>query len=61
MVLRKRRKRKKKEELPPIKQVIEKNAEDIAGLDLSELEFMNADERKKILQEAGLDPKEFDF
>jgi len=52
---------KEKEELPPIKQIVEKNGEDIAGLDLSELEFMNADERKKILQEAGLDPKEFSF
>lgn len=53
--------KKEKEELPPIKQIIEKNGEDIEGLDLSELEFMNADERKKILLEAGLDPKEFSF
>lgn len=53
--------KKGKEELPPIKQIIEKNREDIEGLDLSELEFMGADERTKILQEAGLDPKEFSF
>ena len=53
--------KKGKEELSPIKQNIEKNGEGIAGLDLSKLEFMNADERKMVLQEAGLDPKEFDF
>lgn len=34
---------------------------ELSGLDLDELEFMDADERRKILQDAGLDPDEYDF
>lgn len=32
-----------------------------AGLDYDELEFMEPKERRKILEEAGLNPDEFDF
>lgn len=31
------------------------------GLDLEDLEFMDEDERRSILEEAGLDPEDFDF
>lgn len=34
---------------------------ELSGLDLDELEFMDADERRKTLQDAGLDPDEYDF
>jgi len=32
-----------------------------AGLDATELEFMDADERREAHEDAGLDPDEFDF
>lgn len=32
-----------------------------SGLDVGELEFMDADERREALEEAGLDPDEYDF
>ena len=32
-----------------------------AGLDASELEFMDADERAEVLEVAGLDPDDYDF
>ena len=32
-----------------------------AGLDASELEFMDADERAEALEAAGLDPDDYDF
>ena len=31
------------------------------GLDPDELEFMDADERREALEDAGLDPYEYDF
>ena len=34
---------------------------ELSGLDLDELEFMDAGERRKTLQDAGLDPDEYDF
>ena len=32
-----------------------------AGLDVSELEFMDPDERAEVLEKAGLDPDDYDF
>ena len=32
-----------------------------SGLDAEELEFMDAKERRKVLEEAGLDPEVYDF
>lgn len=32
-----------------------------AGLDYDELEFMDPDERREVLEDAGLDPDGFDF
>lgn len=32
-----------------------------AGLDVDELEFMDPDERAEVLEEAGLDPDDYDF
>lgn len=32
-----------------------------AGLDVDELEYMDADERAEALEEAGLDPDDYDF
>lgn len=32
-----------------------------AGLDISELELMDSDERAEALEEAGLDPDDYDF
>ena len=32
-----------------------------AGLNYDELEFMDPEERRKVLEDAGLDPDEFDF
>lgn len=32
-----------------------------AGLDVDELEFMDPDERAEALEEAGLDPDDYDF
>ncbi len=32
-----------------------------AGLDYDELEFMDPDERREVLEDAGLDPDDFDF
>ena len=34
---------------------------EMAGLDRSELEFMDEDERREALEDAGLDPDDFDF
>ncbi len=33
---------------------------EMAGLDRDELEFMDADERREALEDAGLDPDDFD-
>ena len=32
-----------------------------AGLDIGELEFMDPDTRAEVLEEAGLDPDDYDF
>ena len=32
-----------------------------AGLDVDELEYMDANERAEVLEEAGLDPDDYDF
>ena len=32
-----------------------------AGLDVDELEFMDPDERTEVLEEAGLDPDDYDY
>ena len=32
-----------------------------AGIDPEELEYMNADERREVLEDAGLDPDDYDF
>ena len=32
-----------------------------AGLDIGELEFMDPDTRAEVLEEAGLDPNDYDF
>lgn len=32
-----------------------------AGIDLDDLEFMDDDERREALEDAGLDPDDFDF
>lgn len=34
---------------------------ELSGLDPEELEFMDIEERKKVLRAAGLDPKIYDF
>jgi len=34
---------------------------ELSGLDIDELEFMSEDERREALEEAGLDPDEYDF
>lgn len=34
---------------------------EVSGLNPEELEFMNADERRKALEDAGLDPDKYDF
>lgn len=31
------------------------------GLDATELEYMDADERREALEDAGLDPDDYDF
>lgn len=33
----------------------------MAGLDRSELEFMNEDKRREVLEDAGIDPDDFDL
>lgn len=33
----------------------------LAGLDATELEYMDADERREALEDAGLDPDDYDF
>ena len=33
----------------------------LAGLDATELEYMDADERREVLEDAGLDPYDYDF
>ena len=37
------------------------NELELAGLDSEELEYMDEDERREVLEEAGLDPDDFDF
>ena len=32
-----------------------------AGLNYDELEFMDPEERREVLEDAGMDPDEFDF
>ena len=32
-----------------------------AGIDPEELEYMSADERREVLEDAGLDPDDYDF
>lgn len=34
---------------------------ELSGLDPNELELMDADERREALEDAGLDPDEYDF
>lgn len=34
---------------------------ELSGLDPEELEFMDEDERREVLEDAGLDPDVFDF
>ena len=34
---------------------------ELSGLDPDELEFMDADERREVLEDAGLNPEEYDF
>lgn len=34
---------------------------ELAGIDPEELEYMDDEERREILEEAGLDPDEYDF
>ena len=34
---------------------------EMAGLDYNELEFMEEDERREALEDAGLDPDDYDF
>ena len=34
---------------------------EMAGLDRDELEFMDEDERREALEDAGLDPDDYDF
>ncbi len=34
---------------------------ELSGLDAEKLEFMTEDERRKVLEEAGLIPEEYDF
>ena len=33
----------------------------MAGLDVTDLEYMDADERREALEDAGLDPDDYDF
>ena len=33
----------------------------LAGIDPEELEYMDAEERREVLEEAGLDPDDYDF
>lgn len=34
---------------------------ELSGLDYDELEFMDEDERREVLEDAGLDPDDYDF
>ena len=34
---------------------------ELAGLDADELEYMDEDERREALEDAGLDPDDYDF
>ncbi|MDD3138075.1 MAG: hypothetical protein PHX08_03770 [Lachnospiraceae bacterium] len=34
---------------------------EMSGLDINELEFMDSDERREALDDAGLDPDDYDF
>ena len=34
---------------------------ELSGLDPEELEYMDADERRVVLEDAGLDPDDYDF
>ena len=39
----------------------EKTEFEMSGLDADELEFMDSDERREALEDAGLDPDDYDF
>ena len=39
----------------------EKTEFEMSGLDADELEFMDPDERREALEDAGLDPDDYDF
>ena len=39
----------------------EKTEFEMTGLDADELEFMDPDERREALEDAGLDPDDYDF
>lgn len=39
----------------------EKTEFELSGLDADELEFMDPDERREALEDAGLDPDDYDF
>ena len=41
--------------------LMEDEEEKTSGLDPAELEFMDADERREALEDAGLDPDDYDF
>lgn len=34
---------------------------ELAGIDPAELEYMDEDERREVLEDAGLDPDDYDF
>ena len=40
---------------------VEKTEFELSGLDAEELEFMDPEERRCVLEEAGLNPDEYDF
>ena len=42
-------------------QNVKKTELELSGLDPEELEFMDIEERKKVLKAAGLDPQKYDF
>lgn len=37
------------------------NKLEAAGIDITELEFMDEDERREAIEDAGLDPENYDF
>ena len=42
-------------------QNVKKTELELSGLDPEELEFMDIEERTKVLKAAGLDPQKYDF